>query len=487
MIVPIRRVGLGIVVLMALLVGQLTYVHLVRAERLNADPANVRVALRDFKRSRGPIITIDGITVARTVASRDEYEYQREYPHGTLYAHITGYQSLRYGLTGIERVYDDVLLGKRTDVGFSDLGGLLDDDPAQGTVVLSIDSVAQNAARDALGGSRGSVIVLDTLTGGVVAMYSNPTYDPNLIAVHDPNAAEAFFDTYVADPENPMRSRAYRDRFPAGSTFKIVTTGVGLDAGVTSPDRRYPELEELPLPLTDRTLSNFDGDECGGTLAVSFRDSCNTTFGQIGLDLAEQFATGVEAFGINTAPPPIDLTPPMVRSEGPVRGSFKAEAPLFAQAGIGQGPVATTPMEMAMVAQCVANGGRMLVPHFMHEIRGADNSVVERATAKVWRACTTAASAASITDMMIDVVANGTGTRAQIPGVEVAGKTGTAQQPGGAPHAWFVGFAPARAPRYAIAVIVERGGELGDDATGGRVAAPIAQQVLATILAERAA
>lgn len=479
---PIRRVGIGLLVLMGLLVGQLTYVQIGRADDLNADPGNVRIVLRDFARSRGPILTIDGEIIAQSVPSDDEYDYQRVYPDGELYAHLTGYQSLRYGTTGIERTYDDELLGKSFTIGFDGIDDILTSNDPEGQVVLAIDSTGQRAARDQLAGNIGSVVVLDVRTGGVVTMYSNPTYDPNAIAHHDANVAAEFFDAYVADPTNPMRSRAYRERYPAGSTFKVVTTGAGIDAGVTDPTKRYPELTELELPLTDRTLSNFDGDECGGTLAESFRDSCNTTFGQIGLDLGEQLPPAVERWGVNVAPPPLDLSPGMVESLGPEAGTFKAEAPLFAQAGIGQGRVAVTPMTMAMVAQCVANDGQMLVPHFMAELRDRDGAIVERATAERWRRCTSATTADAITTMMVDAVANGTGTRAQIPGVTVAGKTGTAQQPDGPPHAWFIGFAPAEAPRYAIAVLVERGGGLGDDATGGRVAAPIARNVLAALL-----
>ncbi len=485
--IPIRRVGLGIVVLMLLLVGQLTYVQLGRAERLNADPANVRVVLRDFARSRGPILTVDGEIVARSVPVDDQYGFQREYPDGSLYGHITGYQSLRYGLTGIEQVYDDELLGRTFEIGFGNFDNLVTADDPEGTVVLAVNSIAQQTARESLGRNRGSVVVLDVRTGGVVAMYSNPTYDPNGIASHDPNVAGEFFDAYVADPANPMLARAYRDRYPAGSTFKVVTAGVGIDAGVTTPTKTYPELEELELPLTDRTLSNFGGNECGGTLAESFRDSCNTTFGQIGLDLGEQFPSGIERFGINRTPPALDLTPGMATSIGPVAGTFKSEAPLFAQAAIGQGPVAMTPMAMAMAAQCVAAGGTMLVPQFMAEIRDQNGKVVDRASRKTYAKCMTPTAAAQITTMMIDVVANGTGTAARIDGIQVAGKTGTAQQPGGAPHAWFVGFAPADAPQYAIAVIVERGGDLGDEATGGRVAAPIARDMLAALLRSNAA
>ncbi len=481
----IRKVGLGIVALMMLLCAQLTYVQLGRAEELNADPANIRLVLRDFTRGRGPIVTADGVVIADTVVVDDEIGFQRRYPFGPLYAHITGYQSLRYGLSGLERSYDAALLGREFQLQFGDLGTILTAEDPEGTLVTTIDSIGQTAARDALGDRTGSVVVIDVKTGGLVAMYSNPTYDPTYLALHDANATEVAFDAFNADPTNPMRSRAYRERYAPGSTFKVVTTGIALDTGVATPDRVFPRLKELELPLTDRTLSNFGDQTCGGTLAQSFRDSCNTTFGQLGLDLAEQFASEVEQYGINTAPPPLDLDPPSVRSEGPIRGTFEREAPLFAQAGIGQGPVAVTPLAMALVAQGVANGGQILVPHLMGEIQDRDGQVVERWAPRRWKTAMSPSAAADVTAMMIDVVANGTGTRAQIPGVQVAGKTGTAQQPGGAPHAWFIGFAPAASPQYAIAVIVERGGELGDDATGGRVAAPVAQQVLSTLLSHR--
>jgi len=486
-IAPIRRVGFGIIALLAVLVGQLTYVHLVRAEDLNADPANIRLVLRDFARGRGPIVTADGVIIARTVLVDDEIGFQREYPFRSLYAHITGFQSLRYGLTGVERTYDSVLLGRTLDLQFGDIGSIFTAEDPEGTLRLTIDSEAQTIARDALGRRRGSVVVLDTRTGGIVAMYSNPSYDPNLIATHDANAAGAFFDAFNEDPSNPMRSRAYRDRFPSGSTFKIVTTGIALDAGVATPERVFPQLTELDLPLTDRTLSNFGGNRCGGTLAESFRDSCNTTFGRLGLDLGEQLAAGIERYGLNVSTPPLDLDPEMVRSIGPEQGTFKAEAPLFAQAAIGQGAIAVTPLEMAMIVQAVANGGQMLVPHVMAEIENERAEIVDRFAPQRFTTAMTPATAAAITEMMVDVVNNGTGTAAQIPGIQVAGKTGTAQlgDRTKAPHAWFVGFAPAATPRYAIAVIVENGGDLGSEATGGRIAAPIAQQVLSTILSQQ--
>jgi peptidoglycan glycosyltransferase len=210
--------------------------------------------------------------------------------------------------------------------------------------------------------------------------------------------------------------------------------------------------------------------------------SCNTTFARLGLELGERLAEGIERFGLNTSPPDTDLNPRVVRSVGPERGSFQLDQPSFAQAAIGQGQIAVTPLEMAMITAGIANGGVMMVPHVAAEIRDPDGVVVRRIGRSEWRRAMTPSTAATLTQLMRDVVERGTGTAAQIPGIPVAGKTGTAQAPPGAPHAWFVGFAPADEPVYAIAVLVERGGDLGSEATGGRVAAPIAAQVLGGLL-----
>ncbi len=262
----------------------------------------------------------------------------------------------------------------------------------------------------------------------------------------------------------------------------MITTAIALDNNVADPDTEYPVLSEIVPPQTTRPIQNFGGKACGGTLAESFRDSCNTTFAQIGLDLGERFAEGVERFGINTSPPDADVNPRVVESIGPARGEFDLNKPSFAQAAIGQGPVAVTPLEMALVAASVANDGMMMVPHVASEIRDADGVVTERIDPEEWRRAMSVATAAEVTTLMRDVVDNGTGRAAAIPGIAVAGKTGTAQAPVGANHAWFIGFAPADNPVYAIAVLVEHGGELGDDATGGRVAAPMARDVLTRLL-----
>ncbi|MDQ1465886.1 MAG: penicillin-binding protein, partial [Actinomycetota bacterium] len=233
-----------------------------------------------------------------------------------------------------------------------------------------------------------------------------------------------------------------------------------------------------------KTLANFGGERCGGTLAESFTVSCNTTFARIGLTLGERLAQGITAFGINAPPPPLDLTPTAASSVGPRTGTFERNQPFFALGAIGQGDVAVTPLEMALVAESVADNGVIMAPHVMSEVRASDGTVVRRYHPKVWKRAMTPATASILNGFMRSVVAspNGTGSAARIPNIIVAGKTGTAQAPGGNPHAWFIAFAPAEAPRYAIAVIVERGGDEGSEATGGRVAAPVAAQVLTALL-----
>lgn len=495
---PIRRVATVVVVLFLALVGQLTYLQLIDAKRLEEDPRNVRNALRDFSRPRGDIVTADGQIVARSVKVDDEFKYQRQYlagnPAGTLLAAVTGFFSVLYGNTGVEKSYNDELVGRDLGLNLANFREFFTKSPT-GTLVLNLDTRAQQAARDALAqavepGKGGSVVVVEARSGQVVALWSEPSYDPNVLAGHDVEATRQAFDFLTAIPANPMLTRAFQERFPPGSTFKIVTTAVALDAGIATPETAFPSVREIDLPQTEATIRNFGGRTCGGTLEESFVQSCNTTFARLGLELGEQLAEGLAGFGIGqfADPPPFDV-PGAASSTGPPAGSFKENQPLFAQAGIGQGEVAVTPLEMALVAASVANAGVLPKPHAAREVRGPDDSVVKEIEAEDWLTGMTPQTAATLTQFMIEVVERGTGTAAQIPGVQVAGKTGTAQTGVGDPHAWFVGFAPADAgpdePVYAFAVLVENGGSFGSEATGGQVAAPIAKSVLEALLAQR--
>ena len=474
--VPIRRVGWGVVILFIALVGQLTYLQVFDADSLANDPRNVRTLIRDFSRPRGEIITADGEVVARSIPSDDQYELQRVYPLGDLMGHISGYISLARGSVGVEAYYNDDLVGRDFELQLRNLEDFALGRDITGNVVLSVDAGAQRAARDALGGRKGSVVVLDPTNGEIVAMYSNPTYNPEPLAGHDLERVGLAFAFLDANPEKPDLPRAYREIYPPGSTFKVVTTAAALDNGVvTSTEPVFPSVSSIDLPLTNLTLSNFGNTVCGGNLTESFVRSCNTTFGRIGLDLGDRFPPAIEDFGVYDGAP-IDLRPGTEPGLGPVPGSFQQNQPLFAFAGIGQGDVAVTPLEMALVAAAVANDGVIMEPHVGREIRDDNGKVIDRIRPGEWMRAMPQQTAAEIASMMIQVVERGTGTAGQVPGVTVAGKTGTAQNDQGDSHAWFVAFAPAENPRYAISVIVENGGG------GGSVAAPVAAQVLGSLL-----
>jgi penicillin-binding protein A len=480
----IGRVGTAVVVLLLLLVGQLTYLQVIDANTLANDPRNSRTYLKDFTRPRGEIISADGKVLARSVPSKDEYGRQRVYPYGELFAQTVGYQSVVVGSTGVEKQYSAVLSGRdRSHLRLRDLGNLLLGKDQTGNVVLSLRVDAQLVAKSALGDQQGSVVVMDPKTGAIIAMYSNPSFDPQPLAGHDPKAVSAHWK--VLDPNSPstvLLPRAYRERYPPGSTFKIATTEAALDTGTATPASTFPVRTSLLAPQAGRAIQNFGGESCGGTLEESFVQSCNTTFAQLGLDMGEKFPPRLSGFGIYQSPP-LDLDPGAASSTGPVPGTFENNKPSFALAGIGQGDVAATPLQMALVGSAVANGGTVMRPHVAAEIRDDDGRTLSTISPKPWKVAMPPGTAVTITGFMEQVVARGTGTAGQIAGVTVAGKTGTAQScESCAPHAWFVAFAPAEAPRYAVAVFVERGGSMGSEATGGHVAAPIAAKVLRFLL-----
>ncbi|HSO95169.1 MAG TPA: penicillin-binding transpeptidase domain-containing protein [Acidimicrobiia bacterium] len=479
----IRRVGIGVVALVLILVLQLTYLTIVDANNLKRNPHNVRALLSNANRPRGNIVTADGTLVAQSqkVSDGTVFKYLREYPTKDLFAQTVGYQSFVFGSTGVENTYNNALLGRENQLNLNNIPDIFSGKQTIGTVVLSMRADAQRLAQQLLGFQRGSVVLLDVKTGGVLAMYSNPSYDPNPFVSHNNQLAQAAFTAVQSNPDHPALPRAYRERYPPGSSFKTVTASVALGDGVATPSSTFPVRTQLQLPQSSNTLKNFGGESCGGTLVASFTVSCNTTFGQLGLQLGDQFVPGMAKFGIGQAPP-VDISPGAVPSVGPPAGSFASNQPLFAFAGIGQGAVAVTPLQMALVAEGIANGGVILQPHVVSEIRDNNDKLIRRIDPSPWMTATTPQVAQAVTQMMVQVVQNGTGTAAQINGVTVAGKTGTAQSaPNQAPHAWFVAFAPAEAPRFAVAVLVEHGG--GNlEATGGRVAAPIAAQMLKLVL-----
>lgn len=481
----IRRFGLFMVVLFGLMFAQLNYLQVLRADHLANHPGNSRNAVRDFGEIRGKIITADGRVIAESYdnpKSDSPYKNLRRYPAGSLYGHITGYFSFTYGATGVERSYNDVLAGRKTALTVQRLSDILKSKVVTADVTLTVNDELQRSSARLLRKRKGSVVVLDPRNGAVLSMVSYPSYDPNAFAGTDFKAVSQVFNRLNQDDDQPLLPRSYRQTYPPGSTFKAITAATGIETQVAGPQTVYPMLKELPLRFTKRPLRNFGGSTCGGTMFDVFRVSCNTSFAQLGLDLGpEKLHDGATGFGFNRRPP-LDLSPGAAKSVFPEPSFFVRNDPALAQGAIGQGDVAATPLEMALVAAGIANNGVIKEPHVMREVRDSDGAVVQSEVNNDWLRAVSPETAEEVRTMMIEVVRRGTGTRAAIKGVEVAAKTGTAQTGRGTAHAWIIGFAPADNPRVAAAVMIENQPDQGA-ATGGRIAAPILREVLTKALA----
>lgn len=478
----IRHVGAVLVVLFLVLFAQLNNTQILRANGLNQHPGNNRNAVRDFSAPRGVIQTADGVVLANSVPVDDEYQYLRQYPEGSLFGHLTGFFSFTYGNEGLERQYNDDLTGRT--YALRDIGDLLTERVRTNNVTITATKRLQEAARDALGDRRGAVVALQPKTGAVLAMWANPSFDPTALASHDFRAVRGARQQLLDAPGNPLLPRSFRESYPPGSTFKVVTAAAAYERRAELTRRRYPVLTTLDLANTERNLRNFGGSSCGGALPDLMRVSCNTGFAQMGLDLGGQ-ALSEEAgdFGFNQLPP-LDM-PSVARSRFPSPDSFRRNQPALAYSSIGQQNVSATPLQMALVAAGIANGGTIMEPHLLQEVRNNDGEVVRQTRPRPWLEATSRDSARDMTALMTEVARRGTATAAQVPGVSVAAKTGTAETGGDSVHAWLISFAPSDDPEVAVAVVVENQPGVSET-TGGRVAAPIARAVMQAALAEPA-
>lgn len=478
----IRKLGVVMIVLFSALFLQLNYLQVIQANDLNNHPSNSRAVVRDFSQPRGVIQTADGAVIAQSVPSGDAFKFQRQYPLGPMFAHITGYFSFTYGSEGVEKEYNDALTGKIKKNSFDPRDLLVEKDKTA-NVTLTVRKDLQELATAQLGDRKGSVVALDPRTGAILALADYPTYNPASLASHSQDPVRQAWTDLNADVDKPLLPRTYRERYPPGSSFKVVTTAAALATGTATPTQPvYPNLRDLPLPNSGgQTLANFGGGTCGGPLPEALRVSCNTSFAQLGMDLGAQKLSGAaDAFGFNKVPP-IDL-PYGAASNFPPASSFGRDIPGLAKSAIGQQDVAATPLQMALVAGGIANNGVIMTPHVMAEIRDAESEVLQRYEPKPWLTAVPPNVAQQTRDMMVGVVAGGSGTRAQIPGVAVAGKTGTAQTGLDKSHVWFIAFAPAEAPRVAVAVMLEDQPS-SNEFTGGALAAPIAAAVMRAALA----
>ncbi|MGE3327006.1 MAG: peptidoglycan D,D-transpeptidase FtsI family protein [Acidimicrobiia bacterium] len=481
----IRRLGIALLVLYLALFVMLNWIQVAKRDEYNASPLNSRQTVRDFAQSRGVIQSADGVVLAKSEPVDDRYRYLRTYPTGQLFAHITGSLSFAFGSSGIERQYNDQLAGQTAEQKVKGFIDLFIERTRLADVTLTVRNDVQTVAAQALGEQEGSVVALDPRTGAILAMYSWPSYDPNLLASHDFNAVKQIREQLNTATGKPLLGNAFQERYFPGSTFKIVTGAAGLESGkVTASTPVYPVEQSFTPPLTTKAIGNFGGATCGGNLVDALRVSCNTVFARMGLEIgAPQMVATSEAFGFNS-PMPLDLPGPVATSFFPSVADFDRNDPKLAQSAFGQNDVQASPLHMALVAAAVANNGTMMAPHVLKEIRDSDGEQLASEPVQVWKRAMSPASALVLRDAMVEVVRAGTATRMAIDGVTVAGKTGTAQLGTDPPssHAWVVGFAPAEAPRVAVAVLVKAQPGVSE-VTGGRVAAPIAQQVLTAALA----
>jgi peptidoglycan glycosyltransferase len=473
---PLRRVAISVLVLFTLLIVNVNVIQVVRADKLRNDPGNTRMLAEEYDRKRGSIV-VAGNEIALSVPTDDRLTYLRQYPQGPLYAAVTGYHSLIYGNSKLERVENDVLSGSDPRLFVRRLADLFTGrDPAGGDVVLTLDPAAQEAAMAALEGLTGAVVALDPSTGAVLAMASTPSYDPALLSSHEPESMRAYWEELSAAEPDPRLNRAIEDNYPPGSLFKVIVSAAALEQGYT-PATSVPAPDLLTLPGTSTTLANFNGSRCSDSgeqpLIDALTISCNTAFAQLGIDLGEEKIRDMaEAFGMDGDGFQIPL---QVEPSG--IGDVESAAAL-GQTSIGQRDVRMTPLQAAMIAAAVANDGSLMEPFLVDQVRAPDLTVIDETDPEQFRAPVSAEVADQLTEMMVSVVANGSGRAARIPGLQVAGKTGTAQVREDLPdHNWFMGFAPADAPGIAVAVFVANGG-----GTGGDVSAPIARDVMQAYL-----
>jgi peptidoglycan glycosyltransferase len=489
--VQIRRLGIGLLACYVALFVMLNWIQVVHKSSLDNNKLNDLRVKQQFNKPRGSILSSDGVLLAQSVdvTGSADYKRRRVYPQGELFAQITGYYSFLYGSAGMEQTYDKVLSGQTLSQEVHGLTDLLNPKPQVGNVTITVSAKLQRIAQQALGNRAGSVVAIDPRTGALLAFWSYPSFDPNSISSLDATTARTAWTLYNLGPGKPLLAHQYQEVYQPGSTFKLVTGSTGVQDGVVTPTHPvYPESRFYVPPghQTTAVISNFQHELCGGALFHILAVSCNSAFSQMGTETigGARMIAGAQAFGFNSVPP-IDLPNP-VASRFPTAflQANPENFPALAQQSIGQGNTFGTPLQMALDVAAIANGGVIMRPHVMKEVRDSEGTVIERYHDGPWRTAISPSTAQTMHDAMLNVVAEGTATVLQMPGFEIGGKTGTAEiGNSNRVQAWMSAFGglPGQAPSIALAVVVLDQPGFGES-TGASVAGPIAKQILEAYL-----
>jgi penicillin-binding protein A len=479
MITPLRRVGIFVLAMFTTLFVSASVIQVVSSEDIADDSRNVRKLFESFSAERGQIL-VGGIPVAKSLPVDSQFKFLRTYPYGDIYAPVVGYYTLNQGNQGIESAMNSVLTGRANSQVLDQLVALVTGTAPQGaSVALTIDPAIQQVAWDALGDRRGAVVALDPTTGRILAMVSKPSFDPNTLAAHSSSHVLEAYTALNDDPAKPLSNRAIAgDQYFPGSVFKVLMTAAALDSGRFSADSEFENPAELALPLSDRSIKNSGGRLCGPdetvTLEIAFLLSCNIPYAELGLELGEgSIGSLADAFGFGaTLEIPLRVTP----SSFP-RGMDEAQLML---SSFGQYDVRVTPLQVAMISAGIANGGDVMRPTLVDSVIAPDLRVLQDFDPSVYSRPISRPTAAEMTRMMVGNVSQGVAGNAAIVGVEVAGKTGTAET--GVDNGrsfWFTGFAPANSPQVAIAVVIEGDSSEG---TANAVASPVARAVMEAVM-----
>jgi penicillin-binding protein A len=467
---PIRGVAVVSMLMFAALMANLSISYLAQSDYFYNRPENRRVTDSRFGQDRGPIM-VGNTPIAKSTQVSDQYRYQRSYPTGELYAPITGYYTYMYGASGLESSYSAALAGQDNSQFLSRLINLASGaSPKGGTIETTIDAKAQKAAWKALAGRKGAVVAIDYTTGAVKALVTSPSYDPNELATHDQNASQKAWERLTKQADRPMSNRATKEIYPPGSTFKLVTAAAALESGMTADS--LVDGSAFKLPGSTKVLPGCAGGKI--TLAQALKISCNPAFARLGVQLGDQaLREQAQKFGFGSK---------FLDEVGSAASRFPDEldGAQTAMSAIGEFEVAASPLQMAMVSASIANDGVEMEPYLVQRVLDSDLRVVSNTAPKKRAQALSTTSSALLRQMMINVVQGGTGYRAQIPGVTVGGKTGTANSDNKRrPYAWFTAWADN--PSVAVCVFVEDAEMASSEIAGGRVSAPIAKAVIESL------